>query len=204
MPDSPEKQKAREDLQNKLQKLADALSKNMSSPQLNAALARAMDQLQMSQNKELSADALQAMQDSMNLSEKELTQLAQSMKDLQSLEDGLKNIQMAKKLNADGKLDGEAAGACKNLADYAALYAQLLAGQPLVVGPGGGQNPVLGQGGDVQYRRHTSKSGFKTEQSNSALNGGKLLLQWSTKGESPNPARRRRITTTRSNRCSRA
>jgi hypothetical protein len=125
----------------------------------------------------MAKDALQAAEDSMNLSEQEAEKLAQSMKDLQSLEDSLKNLQMAKMLNDQMQLSGSSVGACQNPGDYAEVYAKLL-GQQTKVGPGM-RGPGLGQGG-IAPQYDDGKRGFKTEQSQSALTAGKLLLQWKT------------------------
>ena len=179
MPDSAEKRALREQLQQKLAALAEGLKQQLNSPSLNAALQRAMEQLDLSKLSQLSKDALRAAQDSLSLSAEELEKLAQSMQDLKSLEEALKNLQMAKML-ADGKqLDGEACKDCKNMADYAALYAKLCQNKN-VIGPGMGPNGNPGAGGKAP-EDDSLTSAFKTEKEQMKFAGGKTLLQWKTK-----------------------
>lgn len=177
MPDSTAKQQLRDALQQRIGSLADAAAKELNSPQMNAALARALEQLQMAKNGDLSKEAMQAAQDSLQLSEQELSQLAQSVQDLKNLEDALKSLQMARQLNEGGKLDGEATGQQNGIADYMVLYEQMLAQQG-GVGPGM-RGPGQGQGGTAP-RDDSLESGFQPEQSRAALTGGKMLLEWKT------------------------
>jgi hypothetical protein len=120
--------------------------------------------------------------DSLQLSEGELQKLAQSMKDGQALDEALKNLQMAKQLAAQGKLDGEAAKDAQGMADYAALFELKMA----ELGAQAGQIGVPGMGagiGDGSKRPEDDSvtTGFKPEKSTSALAGGKMLLEWKTK-----------------------
>lgn len=178
MPDSAEKRALREQLQQKLAALAEGLKQQLNSPSLNAALQRALEQLDLSKLNQLSQNALDAAQDSLNLSAEELEKLAQSVQDLKSLEEALKNLQMAKGL-ADGKsLDGEACKDCQSMADYAALYAALCA-KKNVIGPGMGPNGNPGAGGKAP-EDDSLTSAFKTEREQMKFAGGKTLLQWTT------------------------
>ena len=179
MPDSAEKRALREQLQQKLNALAEGLKQQLNSPSLNAALQRAMEQLDLSKLSQLSKDALDAAQDSLNLSAEELEKLAQSMQDLKSLEEALKNLQMAKMLADAKQLDGEACKDCQNMGDYAALYAALCEKKD-VIGPGMGQNGNPGAGGKAP-EDDSLTSAFKTEKEQSKFAGGKTLLQWKTK-----------------------
>ena len=177
MPDSAEKRALREQLQQKLNSLAEGLKQQMNSPALNAAMQRTMEQLDLSKLSQLSQDALDAAQDSLNLSAEELAKLAESMKDLNALEQALKNLQMAKHL-ADAKcLDGEACQNCNGMGDYAALYAALF--RKNVIGPGMGPNGGPGAGGKAP-EDDSLKTDFKSEKEQSKLAGGKTLLQWKT------------------------
>ena len=184
MPDSAEKRALREQLQQKLAALAEGLKQQLNSPSLNAALQRAMEQLDLSKLSQLSKDALDAAQDSLNLSAEELEKLAQSMQDLKSLEEALKNLQMAKMLANAQQLDGEACKDCQNMGDYAALYAKLCQNKN-VIGPGMGPNGNPGTGGTAP-EDDSLTSAFKTEKEQMKFAGGKTLLQWKTKevGES--------------------
>jgi hypothetical protein len=108
------------------------------------------------------------------------------VKDLKELEQALKTIQQAKKVNEGEKLDGEKAGDCKTLADYESLYAKILAesgegGEEEKEGEGMGQRG-FGKGGEAP-EDDSVETGFKTEQSKSAVVAGKMLLSMQQKGE---------------------
>jgi DNA repair exonuclease SbcCD ATPase subunit len=111
MEDGAEKRAQQEQLAQRLNQLSEGLKQAATSPQMQAALQRAMEQLDMSKLSDMSKEALEAAQQSMNLSQQELENLAQAMKDQQALEDALKNLQMAKQLASECKLDG---GQCKD------------------------------------------------------------------------------------------
>ncbi len=177
MPDSAEKRAAQEALQQKLNAMAEGMKQQMNSPALNAALQRAMQQLDLAKLSQLSKDALDAAQESLNLSEEEMEKLAQSLKDAQSLEDALKNLQMAKQLASECKLGGEACKNCTSMSDYAALFASLC--QSNRIGPGMGPNGKPGAGGKAP-EDDSLTSAFKPEKEQAKFAGGKTLLQWKT------------------------
>jgi hypothetical protein len=187
MPDSAEKRAAQEQLAQRLNSLADGMKQAANSPQMQAALQRAMQQLDLAKLGNLSKEGLQAAQESLNLSEQELQQLAQSMKDLQNLEDGLKNLQMAKQLAGQCKLDGEGCKDCNGMGDYAALYDKLL-NNKTGSGPGMGPNPGQGSGGKAS-ENDDAETAFKPEKSPTQLAGGKMLLQWKVDEVGPTGAR---------------
>ncbi|MBC8112896.1 MAG: hypothetical protein H7062_00825, partial [Candidatus Saccharimonas sp.] len=121
---------------------------------------------------------------SLELSQAEVQELEQAMKDLKELEQALKTIQQAKKLNEGEKLDGAKAGECKTLADYEALYAQLLAeggAEEEKEGEGMGERG-FGKGGEAP-EDDSVETGFKSEQSKSAVVAGKMLMSMQQKGE---------------------
>jgi hypothetical protein len=115
-PESAEKRQQQEQLAQRISQMSEGLKQTASSPQLQAALQRAMEQLDMSKLSEMSKEALEAAQQSMSLSQQELEQLAQAMKDQQALEDALKNLQMAKQLAGQCQLDGEGCKDCQGWA----------------------------------------------------------------------------------------
>ena len=68
------------------------------------------------------------------------------------------------------------------MADFEKLFAEKMAG----LGQGGepGENAGMGPGignGAKRPENDATKTGFKTEKSNSQLTGGKMLLEWKTK-----------------------
>lgn len=186
MPDNAEKRAAQEKLMQQLNDLAQAMKQEMNSPQVAAALERAMQQLDMAKLGELSKDAAQAAMESLQLSEEELKQLAQAMQDGKALEDALKNLQMAKQLAQKDKLDGAECKGAGGMADFEKLFREKIAG--LGEGQSGEQGDPDGSGlgpgignGAKRPEDETAKTGFKTEKSNSQLTGGKMLLKWKTK-----------------------
>jgi DNA repair exonuclease SbcCD ATPase subunit len=185
MPESAEKKAQQEQLAQRINQLSEGMKQAATSPQLQAALQRAMEQLDMSKLSQMSKEALEAAQQSMSLSQEELEKLAQSMKDQQSLEDALKNLQMAKQLASDCKLDGSQCSNCNGQGDYTALYSKLMQQQG---GGGMGPNGVPGAGGKAP-ENDESETDFKPERSPTQLTAGKTLLQWKTQEMGPTGAR---------------
>jgi len=179
--------KLRQKLRKRLQNLKQFASKRLNSKPLSAALSRALDQLAMSKTDGLSAEALQGLSESLDLTQLELEQLAQSARDLKSLEESLKALQMAKQLNGMKPLDGKQCKSCNSLGDYQKLYSRLIAQCQ-----GGGSKAGNGSGNGLGGKGHgrggqapeddsvTSK--FKTERSRSAITAGKVLLSLKTRG----------------------
>lgn len=154
--------------------------------ELASALDRAMQQLELSEQNDLTQEALESAMQSLELSQAELKELEQAVKDMKELEQALKTIQQAKKVNEGEKLDGEKTGDCKTLADYESLYAKILAesgegGEEEKEGEGMGQRG-FGKGGEAP-EDDSVETGFKTEQSKSAVVAGKMLLSMQQKGE---------------------
>lgn len=187
--DPVKKAELEQKLKKRMKELADFASDKVKSKPLSAALERAMKQLDMAKLDNLSTESLEAAEKSLDLSKMELKEIAQSAKDLKALEEALKVTQMAKRVNDEGKLDGEAAQQCESMADYAELYAQLMDGMENgddgdgdEDGEGDGLGKRgMGRGGKAP-EDDAAKTGFKTEQSKSAVTAGKVLLSLKTKG----------------------
>jgi hypothetical protein len=106
----------------------------------------------------------------------------------------LQTLQMAKQCNSQGGLDGQKAGQCQGLGDYMKLYQEMMAqaGQNQGEGQGqGGDSPNAGNKGGMGGRG-TGRGGkapeddsltsdFQSEKSQTAMQAGKILLQWKTK-----------------------
>ena len=174
-----------QNLKERLKDLEKLAEDKLHSEELASALERALQQLELSEQSDQTQEALQSALESLELSQQELKELEQSVKDLKELEQALKTIQQAKKVNDAEKLDGDQAGQCKTLADYEQLYARLLAEE------GGDANDKegnglggkgIGKGGEAP-EDDSVESGFKSEQSKSAVVAGKMLLSMQQKGE---------------------
>ncbi len=178
----------RAELMQKLQKRMKAMEKfateQANSKTLAAALQRAQKQLEMLDG-ELSEEARKALQQSLELSKLELEELAQSARDLKQLEQALKTLQMARKLNQQEKLDGEMCEGCSTLADYEELYREMMAESGMGEGgEGDGEGTGgrgMGQGGKVD-EDDSVETGFKAERSKSQIVAGKVLLSLKSKG----------------------
>ena len=179
-----------QELKERLQNLDKLAHDKLNNEQLATALERAMQQMDLAENKDLQQEAMQAALQSLELSGQELEQVEQAVKDMKELEEALKTIQQAKKVNDQEKLDGGKCEKCKTLADYEAMYAEMMAGS--------GENdsddvqekdgqfvdggPGFGKGGEAA-EDDSVETGFKSEQSKSAVVAGKMLLSMQTKGE---------------------
>jgi len=190
MPASAEKRKLQKQLQQRMKALSDFVSTELNSRPLSTAMQRAMEQLAMSGSKALSPEALQGLQESLQLSDLEMQQFQKNLQDLKALEQALSTIQMAKQLNQLQKLDGQGCKNCQGMQDYAELYEKLLAGACKGKGPGAGMGgPGTGKGGKAP-EDDTLETDYKSERSRSALTAGKVLMEWKTRGLSdPGKAR---------------
>ncbi|MCA9051717.1 MAG: hypothetical protein KDA89_23425 [Planctomycetaceae bacterium] len=203
-----ELQKARETMEAMLaakseeerQKLASKLSKELQdlekfsrdkagSRELTSALSKAMKSLEVCRrqsndgemSRQAAKDAMEALKESLNLSEQELDQVAQAASDLKKLEDALKTLQQAQKLNQNQKLDGSQCEGCESLEDYAELYAQMM-------GEGGGGDKDRNEGGGRGVGRggetpedDSDPEGYKKEKEKPQIQAGKMLLSIKTK-----------------------
>jgi hypothetical protein len=181
-PDSAEKRALQDQLARRLNEAAQAMKQMANAPEVNAALQRALEQMDLSKLTQLSKEATQAAADSLKLSQEELDQLAQALRDGRQLEEALKNLQMARQLADQGKLDGAEAGDAQGMSAYTALFSEKMGrtGQSAELseqsGMGGGQGT-----GAKRPEDDSTNSGFKPEKSKGQLAGGTLLLEWKTK-----------------------
>ncbi len=181
-PDSAEKRAQQEQLAKQLSDAAQALKQMANAPQINAALQRALEQMDLSKLSELSKEGAQAAADSLELSQEELDQLAQALKDGRQLEEALKNLQMARQLAGQGELDGKEGEACKGMSAYSDLFTKKMGGRS--PSPGLSEQSGMGPGQGTGAKRpedDSVDSAFKPEKSKGQLAGGKLLLEWKTK-----------------------
>jgi len=162
-----------------LQEVEQFASKNAGSPELAAAMQRAMRQLEAAQRDGTLSEMLEDINQTLDLAKLELVQIAKSAQELQKLEQSLKVLQMAKQLNQDGQMDGEVCSQCQSLADYAELFEQMIGDSE---GSGSGMgNRGFGEGGEAPEDNSVATD-YKTERSRSALKAGKVLLSMQTKG----------------------
>ncbi|QDT42964.1 hypothetical protein Pan241w_30590 [Gimesia alba] len=176
--DPVKREQLKNEIQKKMKEMESFAREQTNSKAMAAALKRAMKQMQMAQSKGIKPDeAFKEAMQSMDLAKMELKEIAQSAKDMKKLEEALKVLQMAKKVNDKSGLDGEACENCMTLEDYEELYAQMMGNMPGDGTGGEGQ----GKGGKVD-EEDTGDKGFKTEKSKSAITAGKVLLSFKTKG----------------------
>jgi hypothetical protein len=175
--DPAEKAELARKLRKQLQALNELAKDQLQSEALCAACERAMAQLELAQMEGLSTEALEALAESLELSQLELEQVAQSVEDLKRLEDALKTLQMAKACNKMGQCDGGMCEGFSSLAEYQRMYEQMLRDQ---IGPGMG-NRGIGQGGKAP-EDNTVESDFSPEKAQANIQAGKILLSLKTQG----------------------
>lgn len=187
--DPEERQKLASKLQKELQDLEKFSSEKAGSKELKSALSKAMKSLQIARDMQkngeksdqMSKDAMQTLKESLELSEKEMDQVAQAAKDLKKLEDALKTLQQAQQLNQKQQLDGSKCEGCESLEDYAELYAQLMgegAGEGDKDRNNGGRG--VGRGGETP-EDDSDPEGYKREKEKPQIQAGKVLLSIKTK-----------------------
>ncbi len=195
--DPVEKEKIRREIKEKLKTLNEFAKKGLDSKPLNAALQRAMQQMDLAQMEEMSPEALEAALESLELSELELEELAQSASDLKKLEEAMKAMQMAKKLNDKDKLDGKNTLGFKSMKEYEQFYKEMLAQAGQCDGSGDGncpgcanckgkgksgmKGPGTGEGG-LAPENDAVKNEFQSEVAKSAVTAGKTLFSQKTQG----------------------
>jgi hypothetical protein len=182
-----ERQKLASQLRKQLQDLKKFSSEKAGSPELETALNQAMKSLEALASKkqgegsedaeesEMSAEAQDALRESLELSKKELQELARSAKDMKQLEEALKTLQQAEKLNKDGQLDGEQCEGCQSLSEYAEQYKKMMAG----MGTQGEANRDAP--GAIQDEDDSDPEGYKDEKTKTQIQAGKVLLSIKTK-----------------------
>lgn len=189
--DPEERKKLASQLKKDLQDLKKFASDKADSKELESALNKALKALEAGQPKdgetageEMSQEAMEALKESLDLSQVELEQLSRNAKNLKQLEEALKTIQQAQNLNQQGQMDGEKLEGCETLADYAEMYAQMMAQR----GQGGdGQKDVnegdgdgAGAGGETP-EDDSDPEGYKDEKTKTRIKAGKVLLSIKTK-----------------------
>lgn len=182
--DAAARRSADRELKQRLADLAAFAAQDLRSAPLGAALERALDQLRMGRMPELSEEALEALQESLELAQMEMDRTQQQLDDQAALEEALRALQLAQQCNNVRPLDGAGAGQCQGMGDYASLYESLMQ-QRAGTGQGAGQGmrgPGTGEGGEAP-EDDAAESDFRSEKARSALRAGKILMQWQT-GES--------------------
>jgi hypothetical protein len=184
--DPAEQAQLRQELKKKLQKLKEFADEKLENKGLKAALDRALAQMEASKREPQSEEALEAVKETMKLVQRELKQMELSAKEMKELDEALKAIQLAKKLNDEGKLDTEGDDNFTSLDEYKELYAQLMEGMEQE-GEGTGTDGGEGNGTPVD-EDDTVKTKFKAQQSKSAVKAGEILMSINTKGAPPKDA----------------
>jgi hypothetical protein len=191
--DPAEKQQIKREMQRRLKELSNFAGKGLGSAGLDAALGRALDQLAMSEMEGLSAEALEGLEESLELTEEELEALAQSLRDMEELERALEACRNAQSLNKWEELDGKRCSQCESMAEYAELYRQLTAGRCSkcggkigaggnCTGCGAGAGVSAGTGGRGRGRGGIlpedpeAETDLESTRARSAVQAGKILL----------------------------
>ena len=198
-PAGPDQKQALEKLAKEMAKTAEKLRQQLGDKALSDAVQRTLEQMDLSQLKDLAKNGVDGANESLELSKEELERLGEMFKDMQNVQDALKNLQAAKQLNEKGELNGKDAqdAGAQSQADYQKLFEKLMAergqdgdetgqlgDQPGGQQPGQGKSgnmPGIGKGGTVG-EDPTAKTGLKTEKTKSQLGAGKLLMQWKEEG----------------------
>ena len=205
------KNEMQQEMQKRIQEMSEFAKSQGTTKEMQQALQKAAEQLAQSGDPQAQKEAMEAVQQQMQLSEKQLEQLAQSVRDQKSLEEALQAIQNAKQANSKDDFDPQECKTCQNMSEYAELFKKLGGGEQMADGSGdpdgSAENEKQGQGdGQGEGEKQSDKQGnggtggqgqgrggkppevdqktaFKTERSKSALHAGKTLMQWKTQEE---------------------
>lgn len=188
-----EKRELANKLQEQLQDLQKFARDKAGSKELNDALKKAMTALKAAkenngeeataEQKKLAKKAMEALKDSLKLSEQEMQQLEDAAKEMKRLDEALETLRQAEKLNAQNQLDGGKCDQCESLEDYKELYSQLMQ-----EGQGASdQEKDVNEGGEGQGRGgassedDTEPEGYVDEQEHPQVAEGRILLSMKTK-----------------------
>jgi tetrahydromethanopterin S-methyltransferase subunit B len=178
--DPDERREMRRELEQRMRNLNE-FCQGQGAGGLGEAMSRAMQQLDLASGEGLSDQAMQALAESLDLSQSELQQLAQQMSDMQSLEEALEALRQAQQLSDLEPLDGSDCQSCQSMGDYAALYRKLM-----VQCQGQGNGPGMGGAGtgkgNVASEDPTQSTQFQSERAPTALQAGRVILEWRTRG----------------------
>lgn len=181
MKDSKEKQQLQQNLQKRMKALADFMNANMGSQAAQGAIKQAMEQLDMAGLEGLDKDAMQALQNSTELLNRELEKLGEMARDIQDLEMAMEASQLAKQLNQLKKLQGAGRQGLEEMSDYNDFYQQMLQAAKGRKGIGEKPGEPGGGGGKVDENPDATTED-KKEISQSKLQAGKILMRWKSKG----------------------
>ncbi len=184
--DPVEKSQLEREVQKQLKELSDFADNKAGSKALQAALKRAQEAMDAMKNEGLSKEAMEALKESLDVAQQEAQLLAQSARDMQTLDEALKLISQAKGLNAEDQLEGEMMAGNMSLEDYEEMYAQLMGMQSGAGAEGEGDGDGLGgrgmREGGVAPEKDDAQTDFVTQQSKSQIQQGKILLSMKSKG----------------------
>ena len=181
MSDSKEKKSMQKELDKKMKKLSDFMASQLGSKSAQAALNDAIKQFKMSNLQGLNKDAMNAMQDSMQLLKRELDHLNQMTNDISQLEMAMEAAQLAKQLNQLGKMQNAEQGGVESIEDYADFYKKMMSASKQGNNKGKPGDPVGGEGAPPKENKD-AETATKKEVSKSQLQPGKILMKWNTKG----------------------
>jgi hypothetical protein len=207
--DGEKKKQMEKELKESIKELSEFARKEMNSNQLNSALNKALEQLNMANlGSQMSPEAMKEIVEQMELAGMEMKDKAQTKRDIEELEKALDALAKAQQCNNAGEkgLDG---GQCQNpgqtpgkgegegqgqgqgqgeegmtMEEYQAFYEQMLAqseGQGEGEGQGQGmKGPGTGKGGEAP-EDPTKKTNYQTERTKTALQAGRILMKWDAK-----------------------
>jgi hypothetical protein len=185
--DEKEKARLRQEMSERVKRLSRFAKSGAGSQRLTDALERAAAQLAMSTSQDLSAQALDALQQTLSLADMEAASIARELRELAQLEDALSAAQLAKAANDIEGLDGKGCEGCTSIADYEQFYRNLLSQlgtQGEGMGAGQGMlGPGRGKGGQAP-EDDTLTSDFTSQLSRADVKAGRMLLEWKVQGMS--------------------
>ncbi|MFO8007632.1 MAG: hypothetical protein R6V05_07860 [Candidatus Brocadiia bacterium] len=179
--DAEARKKLEAELRERLEEMRKFMAEQAGSSSCSAALSRALEQLSLAELEGLSGDALRGMIESLDLASLELGALAQCSRDMQSLEQALEAIRMARMCNKLGCCTG---GNCASLTAYIALYGKMIGKKGKTGGGGLGMlGPGMGAGG-LAGEDPEQDTDFQPDQARSDITAGRMLMSMTTSGVS--------------------
>lgn len=124
--DEKRQQELRDDIQKGLENMAEFSQNEAGSKNLTDSINNASKMAETAGKEGMTEEAAEALEEALKQSEMELEQIAQSVRDVKSLEEALKTIQDAKELNDMEPLDGEQMNRSDALEEYREMMKERL------------------------------------------------------------------------------
>jgi len=178
MKDGKDKEEKKRQFRKKMKSLSRFFSSQLGSKSAQNAIKQALSQMNMKQTAKNRKAIQDALNNSMELMNRELNRLDQISQDIKDLEMAMEAAQLAKQLNQLNQLKNTNRENLEEMEDYAEFYKKMMS--QCQECKNGCKKGIRG-GGIFPGENKDAKMGVKKELSKSKLQPGKILMKWNVK-----------------------